>query len=98
MVARIDEGTCATDVSAAACSKEQLFPSLRCSVQGQSDDDVLNLATMPRNFRKFDTEDKVSMTLGEFFKSQPPSFWEDEIGKLPERCRRAVHSDAAYLS
>ena len=29
--------------------------------------------------------------------SQPPSFWEEGIDKLPERWRRVVDGDGAYL-
>ncbi|VDO47610.1 unnamed protein product [Haemonchus placei] len=44
--------------------------------------------TMPHNFRKFNTDDEVRKALDDFFKSQPLSFWKDEIDKLSERFRR----------
>uniref|UniRef100_A0A7I4YFL3 Transposase n=1 Tax=Haemonchus contortus TaxID=6289 RepID=A0A7I4YFL3_HAECO len=47
--------------------------------------------------KKFETKDEVEKALDEFIKSQPPSFWEEGINKLPERWRRAVDGDGAYL-
>ncbi|XGW12938.1 hypothetical protein V3C99_013522 [Haemonchus contortus] len=47
--------------------------------------------------KKFGTKDEVEKALDEFFKSQPPSFWEEGIDKLPERWRRVVDGDGAYL-
>nr|CDJ91989.1 transposase [Haemonchus contortus] len=49
------------------------------------------------NGKKFQTKDEVEKALDEFFKSQPPSFWEEGIDKLPERWRRVVDGDGAYL-
>uniref|UniRef100_A0A7I5E7X7 Transposase n=1 Tax=Haemonchus contortus TaxID=6289 RepID=A0A7I5E7X7_HAECO len=49
------------------------------------------------NGKKFETKDEVENALDEFFKSQPPSFWEERIDKLPERWRRVVDGDGAYL-
>ncbi|XGW09063.1 hypothetical protein V3C99_011401 [Haemonchus contortus] len=49
------------------------------------------------NGKKFETKDEVEKAINEFFKSQPPSFWEEGIDKLPERWRRVVDGDGAYL-
>uniref|UniRef100_A0A7I4XUB2 Mariner Mos1 transposase n=1 Tax=Haemonchus contortus TaxID=6289 RepID=A0A7I4XUB2_HAECO len=49
------------------------------------------------NGKKFETKDEVEKALDEFFKSQPPSFWEEGIDKLPDRWRRVVDGDGAYL-
>ena len=47
--------------------------------------------------KKFETKDQVRNALDDFFNSQPPSFWKDGIDKLPERWRRVVGGDGAYL-